>query len=74
MRRENWAKAYDHVRVSIHASVKDATSTCQLRLYYQEVSIHASVKDATLECEDFARRVRVSIHASVKDATIVQII
>ena len=26
MRRKKWADAYDHVRVSIHASVKDATS------------------------------------------------
>ena len=55
--------------VSIHASVKDATSLSPHSPVSLFVSIHASVKDAT-----YAFRVRfccvfVSIHASVKDAT-----
>ena len=36
-----------HVPVSIHASVKDATSLGVFNLSYTGVSIHASVKDAT---------------------------
>ena len=40
-----------HVPVSIHASVKDATSLGVFNLSYTGVSIHASVKDATqFEC------------------------
>ena len=38
-------------QVSIHASVKDATSPIQKRLLLIGVSIHASVKDATLDIE-----------------------
>ena len=34
-------------RVSIHASVKDATKKTYNRWITSEVSIHASVKDAT---------------------------
>ena len=34
--------------VSIHASVKDATSSGHNHFYQTKVSIHASVKDATL--------------------------
>ena len=34
-------------RVSIHASVKDATSFYAHDVPYPDVSIHASVKDAT---------------------------
>ena len=37
-----------YLKVSIHASVKDATRTESLREMTQKVSIHASVKDATL--------------------------
>ena len=57
-------------RVSIHASVKDAT---RFRLSYVLmliVSIHASVKDATVRETDAKVNLSVSIHASVKDATI----
>ena len=58
-------------RVSIHASVKDATpEQFQLRLF-AFVSIHASVKDATTLDVVRLVLVDVSIHASVKDATIV---
>ncbi len=35
------------LRVSIHASVKDATTNVILYSYITRVSIHASVKDAT---------------------------
>ena len=45
---EKWAEAYAHVCVSIHASVKDATSKPDILIALSEVSIHASVKDATL--------------------------
>ena len=55
--------------VSIHASVKDATS-CSYRLTDGRiVSIHASVKDATDTVFGYQRPWYVSIHASVKDAT-----
>ena len=56
-------------KVSIHASVKDATVVLFSQDHQAKVSIHASVKDATciaLEAHFFKR---VSIHASVKDAT-----
>ena len=55
--------------VSIHASVKDATSRAGVTLFILIVSIHASVKDATLAFNEFNVRLLVSIHASVKDAT-----
>ncbi len=58
-----------HVPVSIHASVKDATSLGVFNLSYTGVSIHASVKDATDLFKIFQPKFRVSIHASVKDAT-----
>ena len=35
------------ITVSIHASVKDATSDGSISVFCDEVSIHASVKDAT---------------------------
>ena len=55
--------------VSIHASVKDATTTVLLASAEYIVSIHASVKDAT-GAETFNINPNiVSIHASVKDAT-----
>ena len=44
---KKWAEAYAHVRVSIHASVKDATKRQKRAIAAQKVSIHASVKDAT---------------------------
>ena len=46
--RQKWASAYAHVRVSIHASVKDATASQFYSIDSGLVSIHASVKDATL--------------------------
>ena len=56
-------------KVSIHASVKDATCLPVTIPSKGSVSIHASVKDATrvgaVVCLPFS----VSIHASVKDAT-----
>ena len=55
--------------VSIHASVKDATSYGKKISGCFKVSIHASVKDATLTALAFVPLVTVSIHASVKDAT-----
>ena len=39
---------YQQVVVSIHASVKDATSEYKAFGFTTAVSIHASVKDATL--------------------------
>ena len=36
-------------RVSIHASVKDATCSHRRKQPVQQVSIHASVKDATVK-------------------------
>ena len=58
-----------HVPVSIHASVKDATSLGVFNLSYTGVSIHASVKDATYIRNRCQCWIMVSIHASVKDAT-----
>ena len=55
--------------VSIHASVKDATSSDNAIKMSGLVSIHASVKDATIVGQSSARALPVSIHASVKDAT-----
>ena len=56
--------------VSIHASVKDATSLRNFIMFRSFVSIHASVKDATsLSFILFKNESFVSIHASVKDAT-----
>ena len=55
--------------VSIHASVKDATSFDIFSDKSFSVSIHASVKDATLIAPKVPCDYQVSIHASVKDAT-----
>ena len=56
--------------VSIHASVKDATSNYSVNPTAGYVSIHASVKDATYFQFIKSNTYLVSIHASVKDATI----
>ena len=56
-------------RVSIHASVKDATYLKELAAIQAFVSIHASVKDATAVMYGNSLCTKVSIHASVKDAT-----
>ena len=56
-------------RVSIHASVKDATTYRERLDSFNPVSIHASVKDATDEDGNAYKVDFVSIHASVKDAT-----
>ena len=40
--------AKNFFKVSIHASVKDATSDIALIIHSPNVSIHASVKDATV--------------------------
>ena len=56
-------------RVSIHASVKDATLQSSNDFANITVSIHASVKDATDEDGNAYKVDFVSIHASVKDAT-----
>ena len=59
----------DISKVSIHASVKDATHSKLDALININVSIHASVKDATIQKAWSYFQVDVSIHASVKDAT-----
>ena len=56
-------------KVSIHASVKDATDPLAKLVKYIIVSIHASVKDATVGVPMIGPTTSVSIHASVKDAT-----
>ena len=43
-------------KVSIHASVKDATENKTHRQSKAHVSIHASVKDATLRAEAVLKR------------------
>ena len=55
--------------VSIHASVKDATTYRERLDSFNPVSIHASVKDATADHQIYQWLETVSIHASVKDAT-----
>ena len=57
-------------KVSIHASVKDATKGVNYTPLKSGVSIHASVKDATKANALATRAIMVSIHASVKDATL----
>ena len=57
-------------KVSIHASVKDATRYSQILTIQMCVSIHASVKDATAIGDIITYFKPVSIHASVKDATL----
>ena len=59
-----------YIKVSIHASVKDATELNQFRGFSYKVSIHASVKDATNISIINSLISAVSIHASVKDATV----
>ena len=56
-------------KVSIHASVKDATHADDVPDPNKNVSIHASVKDATELLGGTNSVKTVSIHASVKDAT-----
>ena len=56
-------------KVSIHASVKDATWFRVRASNVSGVSIHASVKDATKKTYNRWITTDVSIHASVKDAT-----
>ena len=56
-------------KVSIHASVKDATLFDNKIKLSNAVSIHASVKDATKVKNLTFSKSWVSIHASVKDAT-----
>ena len=70
MRRTALFGTIERIGVSIHASVKDATSTPFYSVYNTTVSIHASVKDATLRELSPLQAYSVSIHASVKDATI----
>ena len=57
-------------KVSIHASVKDATLQSWSNYKPHTVSIHASVKDATAPLFITLTYNPVSIHASVKDATL----
>ena len=59
----------EHIVVSIHASVKDATVVSPFTFQVTTVSIHASVKDATPPEYLQKKEKFVSIHASVKDAT-----
>ena len=68
MRRQKRAIAAQR-EVSIHASVKDATTALFGTIERVGVSIHASVKDATQRLYNVRARENVSIHASVKDAT-----
>ena len=65
-----WPTIRYPVRVSIHASVKDATDSVLPKWLTYRVSIHASVKDATGNWIKTRELFNVSIHASVKDATI----
>ena len=60
--------------VSIHASVKDATTEYPDGSGIVGVSIHASVKDATTMSLRQLIFILVSIHASVKDATVFSLI
>ena len=62
-------RSFETPPVSIHASVKDATSISDFWKVATKVSIHASVKDATFGTIERIGETRVSIHASVKDAT-----
>ena len=56
-------------KVSIHASVREATQGLVSFCVYNLVSIHASVREASFQQRPFAAIVLVSIHASVREAT-----
>ena len=56
-------------KVSIHASVMEATSVEFVPRAYEMVSIHASVMEATSPTLQWFIQQRVSIHASVMEAT-----
>ena len=55
--------------ISIHASAKEATSTCCRLASYSKISIHASAKEATYKTFCSYRLEKISIHASAKEAT-----
>ena len=59
------------VKISIHASVKEATLFELVEFYLNlEISIHASVKEATFPLSPLIKFPKIiSIHASVKEAT-----
>ena len=69
MRRTALFGTIERIGVSIHASVKDATTSDNAIKLSGLVSIHASVKDATKSIIFIDAHIGVSIHASVKDAT-----
>ena len=69
----NQKHIHQNIKVSIHASAKDATVPSKTNEAANYVSIHASAKDATQDYLSPASLKMVSIHASAKDATIKKI-
>ena len=57
-------------KISIHASVKEATVSKSREEIQRNISIHASVKEATLYWSNLLDEIMISIHASVKEATV----
>ncbi len=57
------------LKVSIHASTREATIAEPFVAKAWSVSIHASTREATRFRDGLARRMGVSIHASTREAT-----
>ena len=68
-RRQGFDWNLDAVKISIHASVKEATILLWKRWQTIQISIHASVKEATRFSFLLHQPIEISIHASVKEAT-----
>ena len=58
------------ITISIHASVKEATTAYYIYISMSSISIHASVKEATNDSATSRFVGVISIHASVKEATL----
>ena len=59
-----------NIKISIHASAKEATETACIFTSCFHISIHASAKEATLITSLFNCIFMISIHASAKEATL----
>ena len=57
------------VKISIHASAREATRGQLRGRLLLAISIHASAREATLNCSDYDAQSTISIHASAREAT-----
>ena len=70
-RRRQWVGIYNinQIRISIHASAKEATLRTVYSFTKYNISIHASAKEATGLFHTSKGYITISIHASAKEAT-----